>query len=46
MLQDCLELERLRQAMARGYRQFLYWTFGFPVLAIGVAALVLIFFPH
>jgi hypothetical protein len=44
--QDDPELERLRQAMARRYRQFLYWTFGFPVLATGVPALVLIFFLH
>jgi hypothetical protein len=44
--QDDPELERLRQEMRKRYRQFLYWTFGFPVLAIGVGALVLAYFPH
>jgi hypothetical protein len=44
--QDDPELEHMRQEMARRYRQFLYWTFGFPMLVIGLSALVLIFFPH
>jgi hypothetical protein len=35
------ELERLRRAVWRRYRAFMLWKFGFPILAIGLAALVI-----
>jgi hypothetical protein len=40
------ELERLRLDAWRKYEHFVLWIFGFPVLAAGVAALVLIFLSH
>ena len=44
--QDDPELERLRREVWRKNRHIVYWVFGFPVLAIGVGALVLAFFPR
>jgi hypothetical protein len=40
------ELERMRRKVWRCYGGVVLWGFGFPVLAIGVAALVLTGFPH
>ena len=40
------KLELMRREARRTYRQLVYWMFGFPALGIGVAALVLAFFPH
>jgi hypothetical protein len=39
-------LERMRREVWRRYGHLALWMYGFPVLAVGVAALVLIFFPH
>jgi hypothetical protein len=35
------ELERMRREMWRRSRHLLYWMFGFPVLGIGVGALLM-----
>jgi hypothetical protein len=41
------ELERLRQKMRRRSWHLLYWMWGFPVLGIGVGALLMLtIFPH
>lgn len=35
------ELERLRREVQRRFRYFILWNFGFPILVIGVAALLI-----
>ncbi|MGO8947815.1 MAG: hypothetical protein ACLQUY_09160 [Ktedonobacterales bacterium] len=40
------DVERMRRELWRRYGQICLWIFGFPVLAFGVAALVLTIFPH
>lgn len=40
------ELERMRRDIWRAYDHGVLWILGFPVLGVGIAALVLIFFPH
>jgi hypothetical protein len=40
------ELEHMRRTVWRRYGHVALWMFGFPVVAIGVAALVLVVFPH
>jgi hypothetical protein len=39
--QSDLELERLRREVWRRYRYFALWVYGFPVLVIGVSALLI-----
>jgi len=40
------DLESMRREYWRKYREFILWVFLFPVPAIGLAALVIAFFPH
>jgi hypothetical protein len=41
------DLERMRRQYWRRYRRLMLWMLGFPVLAIGVAALLMLtVFPH
>jgi hypothetical protein len=40
------DLEHMRLQMWRRYRHVALWVFGMPLLAVGVAALVLTVFPH
>jgi hypothetical protein len=40
--QDDLEVDRLRRAVLRSYRQAALWALGFPLLTCGLAALLIV----